>query len=202
MNDFEHYISLILEKVQSFLEHPNGSRGLKEILKEIVEEIHIPSEILEQLPHDTVHPYSRLVLLNEPRLEVMMARWTPDIPCHPHDHGDAHSAILVLKGCSEHTRYQLKDGVLTSVLTEYKKTGDVILCGPHQIHSMKSYPDLITLHLYTTSIDNMLVFDMNTPSTYLLDGGCGAWLPVDDIQGVIAKIDGYVSRKSFQEEQR
>lgn len=200
MNDFERCLSLILKRVQPLSEQACTSKELVEALSLLVADVVVPQSMFSALVYDHAHPYSRKVLLNDKNLEVMLARWTPNVPCHPHDHGDSHSAILVLHGCAEHTRFQLQTGVLKTVHTEYKNKGEVIVCGPNQIHAMKAHPELITLHLYTESIDNMLIFDEDVPSTVMVDGGCGAWLPVDKPEGIIARRDGHVSRESFQEE--
>ena len=178
------------------------SLGLKEIvsvLQSMYSDIEIPSEALSSLAEDPHHPYSRKILINHPNLEMMIARWTPNYSCAPHDHGDSHSAILVLDGCSEHKSYRIIDGELVCLDTEYKTKGELITCPPKQIHSMKGHPNLITLHLYTNSIDDMLVYDVDHPKTFLVDGGCGAWLPDSD-DGVLAKAEGYVHRESLPQD--
>jgi len=161
----------------------------------------LPNEMdIDTLSADLTRPYSRKVLLNDPRLEVMVARWSPGIPCVPHDHADAQSVILLLKGCAEHKRYQLKDQRLHCVQTEYKKQGERVICAPYQIHAMAAHPELVTLHLYSHSIENMIVYDLQTPSTFVVDGGCGAWLPVEDPKDILAQSPGHVSRKELLQE--
>ena len=70
---------------------------------------------------------------------------------------------------------------------EYKKPGELLLCGPHQIHSMEDAGGdvpLRTLHVYTKSIETMTVY--NKEGTFIVKGSAGAWLPPDDPNDVIA----------------
>ena len=199
MSSSELIFDRMIAHVQALEQKSLGLKKITSVLLSMYSDIEIPSDVFSSLAEDPHHPYSRKILINHPNLEMMIARWTPNYPCAPHDHGDSHSAILVLDGCSEHKSYRIMDGELVCSDTEYKGKGDIITCPPHQIHSMKGYPNLITLHLYTTSIDDMLVFDMNHRKTFLVDGGCGAWLPDSD-DGVLARASGYVRRESLQQD--
>jgi predicted metal-dependent enzyme (double-stranded beta helix superfamily) len=171
---------------------------LKTILSSLAREQTPDHNVFNNLPYDLIHPYSRTILYNDDLFEAMIARWTPGKTCAPHDHSDSYSAILVLEGCSEHKLYQLEGTELRCVHTEERHKGDVILCAPHQIHSMSAHPDLITLHFYTRSITNMLVFDLSNPSSFLVDGSCGAWLPVGEPSMIIASTRGHVPRSFFE----
>ena len=198
MSSFDAILDRMIAHVQNFEQKSLGLKEITSILLSLYSDMEIPSDIFSHLAEDLHHPYSRKILINHPNLEMMIARWTPNYPCAPHDHGDSHSAILVLEGCSEHKSYRIIDGELVCSDTEYKNKGELITCPPHQIHSMKGHPNLVTLHLYTASIDDMLVYDVDRPNTFLVDGGCGAWLPDSD-DGVLARAAGYVHRKSLQQ---
>ena len=199
MNSFESTFDSIVSQVQSMLSDSIAMTDLHNILLSLTTYVNRLKPYLTELAFDEANPYSRKILLNDPNLELMIARWTPNHPCAPHDHGNSYSAILVIEGCSEHKLYELRDGELVCTGTEWKNEGDIILCTPHQIHAMKAHPNLITLHLYSNSIEDMLVFDLQNHRSFVVDGGCGAWVPLGD-QGVIASAEGYLSRKSITKE--
>ena len=189
----------VREIVQGLAHHFLDVKTLQNVLLSIRDQIDFIDEDLSTIKEDPHHPYSRRVVLNHPNLEVMIARWSSDVPCAPHDHGDSQSAILVLQGCSEHKSYLFENGKLICSATEYKTKGEIITCPPYQIHSMKAHPNLVTLHLYTKSIEDMLVFDLEHKRTFLVNGECGAWVP-DTENGFLARMDGYVRRDSIQQE--
>ena len=155
-------------------------------------------KIRDAIPIHPLFPYSRKVLCSDTSFEVMIARWSPGLSCLPHDHGDSYSAILVLDGCSEHKRYRIHEQSLCCVHTEYKNVGEIISCGPHQIHSMTASPQLLTLHLYMNSISDMLVYDTIHHESYLVDGGSGAWIPRESPSLILGTQRGYVERSSIQ----
>ena len=139
-------------------------------------------------------PYSRSILCAHERVEIMIARWTPNIHCAPHDHGEANSLIYVLSGRAEHKLYQIKSHMLHHVYTEQKKEGEIIRCIPKQIHSMGTKTILLTLHVYTPLIQDMIVYDLVAPETFLVRGTCGAWLPVENIKDILARRKGHYVR--------
>lgn len=198
MSIFEQVKESVLDNLAKSTEQADKLQSLGRALSFVQVSSKDIETILSVLKLDPEHPYSRNVLYNEDNLEIMVARWTRDVPCHPHDHGASYSAILILDGCSEHKLYRIQDDELVCVHTEYKHKGDVILCAPHQIHSMGGYPNLITVHVYTEAISNMLVFDKENKQTFLVDGGCGAWLPVDNPDMIVGQKKGYVRRDSFE----
>jgi cysteine dioxygenase len=165
-------------------------------LIEFLQAIEIDDELLSQLMHpDSTHPYGRRVFLNHPRLEVMVATWTRGVPCAPHDHHDSRSAIRVLQGRSHHRMFQCRTGQLKETLSERKGKGDVLLCPPYQIHAMgddNAEVPLVTLHVYTGSIDSMVVY--SDTETFIVSGGCGAWVPEAECD-VIARCQGHVLRQ-------
>lgn len=143
---------------------------------------------------DPKHPYGRRVLLNDPRLEVMLATWTRDLPCIPHEHGGSKSAIRVLKGQSHHRLFQIKDQLLVEVFSEKRAENDILTCAPKQVHSMGDdglENSLITLHAYSGSIPDMVVYDKK--NTLVVKGTCGAWIPEDE-QDIVLKKSGHFFR--------
>ena len=186
-----------IEQIQN---HADRLLALKEIrtvdLIEFLQAVEIEDVQLSQLIHpDSKHPYGRRVLLNHPRLEVMVATWTRGFPCAPHDHHDSRSAIRVLQGRSHHRMFQCRMGGLKETLSERKGKDDVLLCPPYQIHGMgddNAEEPLVTLHVYTGSIDNMVVY--SDTETLIVSGACGAWVP-DAECDVIARCQGHVLRQ-------
>lgn len=131
------------------------------------------------MPDDT-RPYGRRVLLAGAGVEVMVATWTRGVPCAPHDHGGALGAVQVLQGRARHRVWQVVDGDLQLVKEHTAAPGELLVCGPDMIHSMGDDGDaepLMTLHLYTPSIDFMVVYDQERSETLVVDGDCGAWVP-------------------------
>jgi len=136
------------------------------------------NEIENLMMEDVAHPYGRQVLFNHPKLEVMLATWTRGMPCAPHDHGGAKSAIRVLKGASHHRVFKLEEGMLKEAYSELCEADEILLCGPKQIHAMgdgNAEDVLVTLHAYSGSIPNMVVY--SDTDTYIVNGACGAWIP-------------------------
>jgi len=146
---------------------------------------------------DPMHPYGRRILMDSPVLEVMVATWTDDMPCIPHDHGGAIGAVRVLSGSAEHRIWTLNDGKLSVSRTHTISQGDILSCGPHMIHSMCATDDqFMTLHMYTRAIDHMVIYDVNQPETMVINGGCGAWIPENKDQ-IYRRKKGFHSRKAI-----
>lgn len=131
---------------------------------------------------DETKPYGRRVLLETDELEVMVASWTRGIPCAPHDHGGSAGAVRVLAGRARHQVWGIDNGTLRVVREETVEPGGVMACGPALIHSMGddgASDPLVTLHMYTKSVDHMVVYDRGTDQTLVVEGSCGAWVPTD-----------------------
>ena len=152
------------------------------------------SEIKHLMCPDSTHSYGRKVLFNHPRLEVMIATWTPGVPCEPHDHYESRSAIQVLQGRSHHRMFHCTQGKLIETLSERKKKGDILLCPPRQIHAMgddAAEEVLVTLHAYAGSIDDMVVY--SETETLIVSGDCGAWVPEIETN-ILGRKLGHVPR--------
>lgn len=148
------------------------------------------TQIAELQTIDPAHPYGRRVLFANDRVEAMLATWTRGVPCVPHDHGGSLGAVRVLRGRARHRVWRVVDGRLELQLEHTAKPGDVLCCGPDMVHSMGddgADEPLVTLHLYSDAIDYMVVFDVDGDQTYVVDGGCGAWIPGDQ-PGLIRKV--------------
>ena len=144
---------------------------------------------------DPAHPYGRRVLLAADRLEAMVATWTRGVFCNPHDHGGAVGAVKVLQGRARHRVWSIEDGALVLAREHTVEPGEVLACGSNLIHSMGDDggdEPLMTLHLYTASIDFMMVYDDDT--THVVDGSCGAWVPRDRPDQIRQSLAGIVPR--------
>ena len=132
---------------------------------------------------DASHPYGRRVLFENAELEAMVATWTPGKVCAPHDHGGSIGAVKVLRGKALHTLYKVESGALKVLREEQRDAGELMVCGRDIVHAMGDGGEkesLVTLHLYSKSIDHMVVYDANSERTVVVDGGCGAWIPDDE----------------------
>ena len=131
---------------------------------------------------DPRHPYGRKVLFAGDHVEGMVAAWTSAFPCAPHDHGGSFGAVRVLSGNVTHRIWRVADGRITLAREEQRQAGDILICGPDMVHSMVDSggdEPLVTLHLYTDPIGHMVVYDTATERTLVVQGDCGAWVPVD-----------------------
>ena len=171
---------------------------LRSIL-ELARQIDLSASDLDNLAHpDLTNPYGRRVLMADPRLEVMVATWTPGRPCAPHDHGGSVGGVLVLRGRSTHRIFEVVDGALVMRREHIAEPGEILAFGPNLIHSMASAdPDtpLMTLHFYTNAIEFMLVY--TDDETLVVDGGCGAWVPEDPAM-IINRLSGVHARAALQ----
>ena len=184
--------SQLQQKAQILLEKSDiRTRDLVTLLESI--EIS-DADIQTLMREDVTHPYGRKVILNHANLEVMVATWTRGVPCAPHDHHDSRSAIRVLQGRSHHRMFRCHEGNLIETLSEHKTKGDVLLCSPRQIHAMGddgAEQPLVTLHAYSGSIDNMVVY--SETETLIVSGACGAWVPESD-KDIYGRAQGHVLR--------
>ena len=153
---------------------------------------------IRKLEHpDPRRPYGRHVFLEGAQVEGMVATWTRAYPCAPHDHGGSVGGVRVLRGAALHRMYRLEGQTLSLAREERVATGGVVLCGPELIHSMQDAGDeeqLMTLHLYASPIEEMRVYDLASTTTYVVDGGCGAWVPVDEPKRIRRSWSGFARR--------
>lgn len=170
---------------KDFIEHCNdlaSTPGLQlSHLRDFASKVQLSPELLAELRQpDPSRPYGRNPVFANDHLEVMVATWTRGTPCLPHDHGGSHGAVRVLQGQAHHRVWRIRESALEEALAEKAAQGDVMACGPHLIHSMGDdgiEHGLMTLHLYTTAIDHMVVYDVEAGDTCVVEGTCGAWIP-------------------------
>ena len=185
----------IEEKASSLLKQENIST--KDLINFLASIDIQRSDIEDYIEPDPKHPYGRRVLLNHPKLEIMLATWTRDFPCAPHDHGGSKSAIRVLRGQSHHRLFHIKEQTLKEVFSEKKSTGDILTCAPDQVHAMGDdglEESLVTLHAYSGYIPDMLVY--NDSETLVVSGACGAWIPENSVD-ILRTEKGHFTRKEL-----
>ena len=142
---------------------------------------------------DHTRPYGRRVLQTGPHVEAMLATWTPGLPCAPHDHGGSVGGVAVVQGEAIHRIWRVHDGALTPLAQERVREGGVLACGPDLVHSMEdggAEEPLMTLHLYAGPIDHMVVYDLEHGRTLVVEGGCGAWVPIEQPELIRAAMNG------------
>ena len=178
------FSAAIQEALSGLQNLPSGDRGahvaaLKSYLKD-------DSPVFDDLRRvsvsDEEKPYGRAVLLETDELEVMVAQWTRNMPCAPHDHGGSLGVVRVLQGRSRHQIVTVDAEGLRVVREEIVGVGETMMCGSDLIHSMEddgAEEPLVTLHMYTRSIDHMIVYDTGQQETLIVDGTCGAWVPTE-----------------------
>lgn len=150
---------------------------------------------------DLNNPYGRRVLLETDALEMMVACWTPGHPCAPHDHGGSVGAVRVLQGRALHTTWSRADDGLSPARVERVEAGCTMPCDADMIHSMQDDGadlPLITLHMYTKSIDHMIVYDIANDETLVVEGSFGAWVPHDQPQMIRRRYSGIRTPNSIR----
>ena len=186
--------------IDALLGLPVGAASLSS-LKAVARRVRLDAEARAALRRpDPARPYGRRVLYADARVECMVATWTPGMRCAVHDHGGASGVIQVLEGRGENLLYCANQGL--RLLSEHATSaGDLITGGPRMLHAMgcRSAPgdaSLLTLHLYTPTIPHMIVYDVD--ETLVVDGGCGAWVPHDAPELVLARRPGHWSRAALE----
>lgn len=151
------------------------------------------AELLKLAVPDPSHAYGRTVLCNGPRVEVMVASWTPGRGCAPHDHGGSTGVVRILQGGATHLKYQLAGGDLVEEAREAVAAGGQLLVDPGLIHAMVPVDGatLVTLHLYADPIPSMAVFDCSSRRSLRVAGRSGAWIP-EDTTLILEEVPGLV----------
>jgi len=153
-------------------------------------------DVDHNLVEDNVHAYGRHVLHDGQFMEMMIASWTRDVRCAPHDHGGSVGAVRVLRGEGLHRVWAVKDGALVLLLEEVIRPGDIVSCGPDMVHSLGDNgadDRLATLHLYAGPIARQTVYDVTGNRTLLVGGG--AWIPEPEL--IQVQVPGLVRRAAI-----
>jgi len=133
---------------------------------------------------DPVTPYSRVVLSSAPECEIMLARWTPDRVCAPHDHGASAGWVFYFEQDFEEHAYRWQDGALVQHATHQHRAGTWTQVVKNEIHSCRSKGGGLSLHVYFPRIEKMRVYDIEGRRTIVVSDNCGAWIPLRPEQRV------------------
>lgn len=126
---------------------------------------------------DPTTPYSRVVLWGEPACEMMLARWTPDRVCAPHDHGSSAGWVFYFEHEFVEHAYAWRGGTLTRVAAHTHRPGSYTEVRHHEIHSCMAIGSGLSLHVYFPRIEKMRVHDLEGRRTLVVADDCGAWIP-------------------------
>lgn len=143
-----------------------------------------PIDQFRKRPQNPHEAYARNVIYSTPTLEIMIASWTQNQECLPHDHGASNGMVINLSGRFEETAYQWQTGLLIPTgSTVHGVVNSLIEVNIAHIHSMHCKDEGgLTLHMYAPAIQNMKVFDLNLRRTLVVANNCGAWVPLDPSQ--------------------
>jgi len=126
-------------------------------------------------------PYGRSPVYSDSNLEVIVMTWSRNLPCLPHDHGQAFGWVKILSGSVIHTVYEqdTPGSWPTAGQQTLEETGTLLYAPPGMVHAMMAAPaePVVTLHFYTPSIQEMRVFDLERKRACIVADDCGAWWP-------------------------
>ncbi|MDB6155192.1 MAG: hypothetical protein JWL90_3645 [Chthoniobacteraceae bacterium] len=168
-----------MELNPKLLEALIGHRSEPEKILGLLKEAGLDSARLSKINStaDPVTPYSRVVLSAAPECEIMLARWTPERVCAPHDHGVSSGWVFYLEHDFEERSYSWQEGELVSVGTFSHRAGTCTEVRKEEIHSCMSNGSGLSLHVYFPRIEKMRVYDLNERRTLVVADDCGAWIP-------------------------
>lgn len=124
-------------------------------------------------------PYGRRVLHDGALGEVLLVRWRGELPCAPHDHGDAHAVVCVLSGTITEQRFEF-DGTRLACVGEQRITPPSQVEVPARvIHAVQGSEGALGLHFYLRGPRDrhMRLYDAGARRTLVVDDDAGAWLP-------------------------
>lgn len=140
-----------------------------------------PDLTLLKVPTDKLIPYSRTLLSQTDKLEVLLMCWAPGMASAPHDHGESYGSVKVLQGQLSNSFWQLKNNILSCLKPSSHCAGDVLSVKSGQIHAMANLSESASysLHLYVKPIEAMKVYDPEGNRYCTVPDDHGAWWPQD-----------------------
>lgn len=124
-------------------------------------------------------PYYRKLLYQNDEIELLVMNWS-GIECAPHNHGHSYGWIQVVNGTAINTVYEVKENQMPKELfSQYQGEGRIFFAPKKGVHKMNSAEgtSLVTLHLYSPPIKEMMVYDLKTCAACIVSDDCGAWWP-------------------------
>ena len=126
----------------------------------------------------TGFPYGRKLIHSDQSCEIMLAHWSANLPCSPHNHGNSEGWVFFIKGDFEETIYEWKSGELQKVEIKSHKENSYTCINNEDTHSCKSTQEGLSLHIYFPRIEMMRVHDLAKRRTLIVSDNCGAWIPI------------------------
>ncbi len=123
-------------------------------------------------------PYSREVLFEDERGEILFMRWAKNVFCNPHDHASAVGYVVLLEGEFVERDYEFDQTLVRNGSRKVSSPG-IFPFERNRIHDMKCMDEGYSLHIYKPSITGMKVYDLERRRTLCVDDSCGAWIPND-----------------------
>lgn len=173
-------IKFTAELVAAYNSGAVTSDGLMHIFKK--HNWHIENfQAANPLPNNCL-PYSRVVMSSDLECEVMLARWSRNATCAPHDHGTSEGFVFFLEGRFEETAYSFQDGRLIRGGSIWHSENSSIAVNKGEIHSCVCVDEGLSLHIYFPRISRMTVYDVAKNRTLVVSDECGAWIPENQCQ--------------------
>lgn len=123
--------------------------------------------------------YSRKVLFQDERGEILVMRWAKNVFCYPHDHATAKGFVVFLAGEFVERDYEF-DVELVRKGNRKATSPSIFPFEENPIHDMKCLEEGYSLHVYMPTISGMKVYDIENRKTLCVDDSCGAWIPNDE----------------------
>lgn len=178
----EHGITEMIELSQAFLEKLKEHQAQPEQVLDLFQTLDPGFKKLKAFskPAGPSEPYSRCVLTKPTDdVEVMLARWSSDKACSPHDHGFSRGWVFYLEGTFSETSYTWNNQDLSVSKTVKHDQGTHTEVETEEIHSCVCDSSGLSLHIYFPRIQGMRVFDLLEKRTLVVRDHCGAWIPAE-----------------------
>ncbi|SDW00280.1 cysteine dioxygenase [Marininema mesophilum] len=163
-------------------------------LKGVLDHLQVTEEDLRTFLEDPgIHPYGRKMLFQSEHVEVLIMNWAQHFKCAPHDHGNSHGWVHVVKGVSTQTIYSLQREIPVPQHTGVTEEGASFFAPRTMVHDMENQSEssLVTLHVYSPPISGMKVYDLERCMACVVSEDCGAWWPEEQRQRLAEmKLDG------------
>ncbi|MEK4566730.1 cysteine dioxygenase family protein [Alkalihalobacillus sp. FSL R5-0424] len=137
------------------------------------------------LQMDPYKPYYRKLLFQNDEVELLLMNWS-DLSCAPHDHGHSSGWIQIMTGSTINTVYRVDKGELPEAyFSRLEQHGTIFFAPKYGVHKMRAKEEtLVTLHLYSPPIKDMIVYDLKKCAACMVSDQCGAWWPEEQREKV------------------
>ena len=175
--DYLHRIQHVLKQLKSST--PEELRGALISLNTTMK------DLKPFLKIDSHKPYYRKLLFQNDEVELLLMNWS-DLSCVPHDHGHSSGWIQVISGSTLNTVYRVDKGELPEAyFSRVEQKGSFFFAPRYGVHKMRAKEqELVTLHLYSPPIKEMIVYDLEACAACMVSDQCGAWWPEEQREKV------------------